>query len=269
MRAPVALGLADDLPPDGRLDGRSDLEPPPSAAGRSPAAARASRRSRRAGRAGPGRSGVAGRERRPGSARRARPPPSARSARPQVARLRLDGPARGPVVVDEGDVRGAPRTAPRCPARRCRRTGRAPRRPSTAPRLPRALKVASRTRSGVGRVRSPSGATSLRPRADPGDDSHRRRRYRVRHPADADDLAGRRAWWCGSTSRTCATPSTARPPQRLHDEFLAFDADDDAQGGGAHRRRAGLLRRRQPARPARGCATAGRSARPGCSSPSR
>ena len=48
--------------------------------------------------------------------------------------------------------------------------------------------------------------------------------------------------------------------ERLHDEFLAFEADDDGQGGRALRRRAGLLRRRQPHRPP-GAATE-RAARP-------
>jgi hypothetical protein len=38
---------------------------------------------------------------------------------------------------------------------------------SIPPRLASALKMASRTRSVVGRVRAPGGATSVRPRAEP------------------------------------------------------------------------------------------------------
>ena len=67
--------------------------------------------------------------------------------------------------VDEGADGARPGTAPRCRARPSRRTGRAPWPPSTTPRLPSALNIASRTRSDVGRVAVPAGATSRRPPA--------------------------------------------------------------------------------------------------------
>jgi hypothetical protein len=55
-------------------------------------------------------------------------------------------------------------STPSAPLPANRSTTRAP---TTAARLPRALNTASRTRSVVGRVRAPGGATSVRPRAVP------------------------------------------------------------------------------------------------------
>ena len=101
-----------------------------------------------------------------GTARPAPPPPR----RPPPAR-RPPGSPRwrgGPRCPGRRRWRGRrPARAPRCPWPRSRRRGRGRSPPARRRGCPSALNVASRTRSGVGRVAGPSGATSLRPRADP------------------------------------------------------------------------------------------------------
>ena len=251
----VALRLVTTQPTPGSI-GRSDSST--GEAGGERRAAPASRRRRTAGRAARGRTALpapsshritsARTTVRAGQARRARgwPRSAATAARSRSTKVHARRPR------DSASMPSAPLPANRSAHRALDRPRRG---------VASALKVASRTRSVVGRVVGARAAPPSRtaPRRA-GHDAHRRRTVAV-GPAMVDRS-------CGSTSPRSATPSTARPPQRLHDEFLAFDADPTRRWrcSPATTRRSARAPTSATSPPAR---RPGRSARPACSCPSR
>ena len=88
-------------------------------------------------------------------------------ASPTAARLVRTASRAAAIVVDEGGTEPRPATGPRHPWHRCRRTGRPPPARRPRPSSPRMSKMASRTRSEVGRTRRGSRAGSRRPRLVP------------------------------------------------------------------------------------------------------
>src|ERR687892_163384 len=173
---------------------------------------------------------------------------SARSDKPHASRLRRT--ARRAARSESTNVAcSAPRDKASTPSAPLPANRSSTRAPSTAPRLHRALKIASRTRSDVGRVRPPGGATSVRPLALPPR-TRRRGRYRPVTSVGRRPTPPRGGGWGSGRSGILVAMSHAagervrviridqprvrnainsKTAQRLHDQFVAFDYDESAR----------------------------------------